>query len=106
MSIPQALPTPAGEFQSQFGGSPDAAADCKKWESLCADLIAEREKLRKELARSQGERDQYLKSLYAFLRKEWSPPNFTREEVFAHLDDRPSIHEVIAELERGLEKQG
>jgi hypothetical protein len=108
MSIPiQSAPTPAGEFQAHFGGPPgssDIAAVCKKWENLCGDLLVEREQMREDLAKTRRERDQYLKSLYHLLCKDYMPPKFDKEEAFAHLDDHPTIEEIIAELEQGLEK--
>ena len=103
MSNPiQSMPTPTGEFQARFGGPPGSsglAADCKNWENLCGELLADRHKLREELARSQRERDQYLKSLYHLLCKDYKP-DFDRETAFAHIDDKPTIQELIAELER------
>ena len=104
----QTAPTPIGEFQSHFGsppGSSDTAGECKKWERLCAELLAEREKLRQDLAEARTERDDYLRAVYALLRKEDTPPDFTREEVeeaMAHLHDRPTIRDLIAEFEREI----
>ena len=95
------LQTPTGEFQAHFGsppGSPDLTAECKKWETLCAELLAERQKAREELAKTQQERDQYLKSLYHVLRKDYKP-DFDQEIAFAHIDDKPTIQELIAKLE-------
>ena len=85
-------------------GAPDLAAECKKWEKQCADLTNEREHLEAELAKVKAERDSYLKTVYYYLRKEATPPDFTREEVFAHINDRPTFEEVVAEMERQLEK--
>ena len=101
-NLSQSISTPTGEFQAHFGGPPgsaDLTADCKNWESLCGELLAERQKLREELAKSRRERDQYLKSLYHFLCKDYKP-DFDRETAFAHIDDKPTIQELIAELER------
>ena len=108
MSNPiQSVPTPTGEFQAHFGGAPgttDLAAECKRWENLCGELLVERQLLREDLAKTQRERDQYLKSLYHLLCKDYTPPDFDKEEVLAHLDDHPTMEEIIAELEQGLEK--
>jgi hypothetical protein len=65
---------------------------------LCAELIAEREKLRAELARSQADRERFQKSLFHELCKDYKP-DYDRATGFAHLDDKPSVHEIIAELE-------
>jgi hypothetical protein len=87
-----------------INGTADIAAEAKMWELRCAELSEERDRLRAELTQTRAQRDQYLKSLYYMLRKSYAPPNFTREEVFAHLDDKPTFEEIVAELERGLEK--
>ncbi len=100
------MPTPIGEFQAHFGGPPsasDLAADCKKWEKLCGELLAERQKLRAELAKTQIERDEHLKSLYHFLCKDYVCP-YTKEELFANAVYEPSMEELIAEL--GLDQEG
>jgi hypothetical protein len=57
------MSTPTHEFQSHFGtapGLPDPVAECKKWENLCGELLAERQKLRDDLANAETERDRYL----------------------------------------------
>ncbi len=103
MSNPnQSVPTPTGEFQLHFGTAPDssdAAAECKNWEKLCGELLAEREKLRTELAKSQRESASYRKSLIHLLRKDFND-DFDVNLAFAHLDDKPTIEELIAELEQ------
>lgn len=99
-------PTPIGEFQAHFGGPPgssDFRAECKKWEDLCGQLLAEREALRKELAKKQDECEMYRKSLFHNLCKDYKP-DFDKELGFAHLDDKPSVQELIAELENAPEK--
>ena len=105
MSNPiQSLPTPTGEFQAHFGGapgSPDAVAECKKWEKLCAELLAEREKLREELAQMGRMYDACAKSLYQLKFKDYEPPEITPEELkaaLASVDDKPSIADFIADL--------
>ena len=103
MSNPvQSNPTPIGEFKAHFGGPPgstDLAADCKKWENLCGELLAEREKLRAEMAKLSRESETYRKSLIHMLAKEFKP-GFDVELAFAHLNDKSTIEEIIAELER------
>ena len=83
----------------------NGATESMTWEKRCAEVTAERDRLREELARITSERDSYLKSLYYYLRKEASPPNFTKEELFAHVGDKPTIYDVIAELEADLERR-
>ena len=99
-------PSPVGEFQAHFGtppGAMDAVAECKKWEKLCAELLADRQRLSEELAKTQTERDAYQKNLYHLLCKDYQP-DFDREIAFAHLDDKPTIQELVAELEAGAGK--
>ena len=88
----------------ETNGTSDLAAECKKWEQRCAQMIEERERLRAELAKTQAECDLYRKSLFHQLCKDYSPPNVTREEVLARLDAEPSIQEIIAEFENLPEK--
>src|ERR1700683_3169347 len=43
-------------FQAHFGappGSQDAKTECEKWERLCDELLAERERLRAELEKAR-----------------------------------------------------
>lgn len=106
MSDPvQSLPTPTGEFLAHFGGPPgsaDLAADCKKWEKLCGELLAEREKLRDELAKTQAERDGYVKALMRAECENYVCP-FTKEELFANAVYEPTIPEILAEVEKDQE---
>lgn len=107
MSTPiQSIPTSTGEFQAHFGSAPgttDAVAECKKWERLCAEVIAERERLREELAKAQRDCDLYRKSLFREMCKDYKP-DYDRSVAFAHLDDTPTVQEIITELERAPEK--
>jgi predicted nuclease with TOPRIM domain len=103
----QSLRTPTAEFQAHFGGLPgssDLAAECKKWENLCGDLLAERQKLREELAQMQREYDACRKTLFHLKCKDYTPPEITDKEALAYVDLRPSIHELIAELRNVPEK--
>lgn len=97
----QSTPTPTSEFQSQFGvppGSSDIAAECKKWENLCGELLAEREQLRADLAKVERESASYRKSLIHLMRKNFND-DFDVDLAFAHIDDKPTLEELIAELE-------
>jgi hypothetical protein len=103
MSNPiHSMPTPSGEFATHFGappGSSDTAADCKNWEKLCGELLAEREKLRAELTKLHHECKSYKRSLIHLMSKDFDP-SFDKELAFAHADDKPTIQEIIAELEQ------
>ena len=101
----QSPSTPIGEFQAHFGsvpGSADAVAECKKWEKLCAELLADREKLREELTQMQRMYDACAKSLFHLQCKDWVPPVISKEELekaLANVDTKPTILDLIAELE-------
>jgi hypothetical protein len=99
-------PTPNVEFQAQFGappGSLDAVAECKKWEKLCGELLEEREKLRKEVAQTRREYDACAATLFRLTCKD-AKADFNRELAFAHIDDKPTVEELIAELHNASEK--
>ena len=95
------IASPTGDL---LGAIPPAARDNKNdaqsWQRRCEELIEERDRLKQDLAKTQAERDAYLKTVYHYMCKDYVPPSFTKEEVFAHLDDKPTFEEVIAELER------
>jgi hypothetical protein len=101
MSNPiQSLPTPTGEFQAHFGGPPgasDAKAECKKWETLCGELLAERQKLRDEYAQLKRKYDACTKALCELKFKDYDPPVITDEEALACLDQNPTLDEIIQE---------
>jgi hypothetical protein len=94
------VPTPTGEFQAHFGGPPgsaDAVAECKKWEALCAELPAEREKLRAELTETKEVRDAYIK---AWIKSQCTDDilEMTNEEILACVGQEPPLRELIEEL--------
>lgn len=98
--------TPASEFQAQFGGPPstsDLAAQCKQWEKLCAQLLAEKEKLREELAQIRWEYDACRQTLFHLKCKDYKP-DFDEAVGFAHLDDKPTVQEIIEELKKSQEQ--
>ena len=103
MSNPsETFPTPISEFQAHFGAPPgalDAKAECEKWQRLCAELIVQRQRLREELAKAQADRDASVKAWLRLECENFESP-YTREELFSFLDQRPTIQEVIEELER------
>ncbi len=87
------VPSPATFFQSHFGAPPggqDARGDCEKWERLCAELLAERARLREDLLRARFE--EFCKS--------YQP--LTREELEAMIDRENTIEDIIADLKKEL----
>jgi hypothetical protein len=85
-----------GHFQ-QPPGSFSPQEELAHWQQLCREIIQERDRLREDLARTEKERDDYRKSLYAFTQKDIP---FTRQEVFAQLGKEESLRDLVAELER------
>ena len=98
MSNPiQTIPTASGAFQAHFGappGSQDAKAECEKWQRLCDDLLAERERLRAELEKRRLE--EFFKEPI---------PDRTMEDVYAQIDREASIDQIIADLKMELEAE-
>ena len=93
------------EFQIRFGsppGSGEPATERQQWEQLCQELLEDRDRLRAEMAKTQGERQQYHKSLLTLLAKEMKPEDydFTYEEILAQSDKGQSLQDFIAELEQ------
>lgn len=110
MSTPmQTPPSARGELQSHFGtppGSPDLAAECKRWENLCAELLAEREKLRAELALAERQVELNWEARFHEWAKDYEP-DFTAEDVaeaMARIHEKPTLRDIIAELESVPEK--
>jgi hypothetical protein len=104
-NILPSAPTATGEFQAQFGsppGSSDLTAECKKWEKLCGELLADRQKLREELAKLRAERDAYYKALMRAECENYVCPH-SKEELFANAIYEPTIPELLAELEKRQE---
>lgn len=105
----QSVAIPISETPVPVGGLPGsrtADVEGQRWEKLCGELLAEREMLRDELANLKSERDQYLKSLYHYIRKDAPPLTFTKEEVFAAIQNEQSFGDLVAELQKqyGQEK--
>jgi hypothetical protein len=72
------------------------------WQKRCQELTAERDKLRKDLSEVKEERAAYLHALLEmFPEKEYT---FTKEELFAQICKNPSLDDLIAEVDRDLEK--
>jgi hypothetical protein len=100
------ITSPTGEFQAHFGGPPgssDLVAACNKWEKLCTDLLAQRQKLREELSKTQAERDGYQKALMRAECENYISP-YTKEQLFANAIYEPAIPELLGEIEAELER--
>src|SRR5688572_3912534 len=89
--------TARGIFQAHFGappGSQDAKTECEKWQRLCDELLADRERLRAELEKARLDR----------ICKDFKP-QFTMEEVYSQVDRETTIEQIITELEHAAEKK-
>ena len=103
-NIIQTNSTPGGEFQAHFGAPPgaqDPKAECEKWERLCAELLAERERLRASLAQARADHE---KSVLAAMFAEFKP-TLTMAEVYAQVDRETSMDQIIADLQSELEAE-
>lgn len=97
--IPSHLP-PVTDANAPAGAP--AISPPQRLEQLCAELTAERDQLRAELAATRTERDQYLKSLYCFVGKDYVCP-YTDEELLGCVDREPPLQDFIARLTRDME---
>lgn len=102
MSNPLDVSSPfTHEYQTRFGAPPSAQAteaELARLVELCKEALAERDRLRAELADAVQERDEYRKTILAMLPPE--PVEDTKEELFAQLGQGPSLRELIVELEQ------
>jgi hypothetical protein len=73
------------------------ARNGRKWQRLYEETRKERNRLRKELAQVKKERDTYRKAVGTLMSQE--PIEFTREEAFAQIGRKPSLEDLISELE-------
>jgi len=90
--------TASGIFQAQFGappGSQDAKTECEKWQRLCDELLADRERLRAEV--EKGRLEKFCNDF---------KPEFTMEEIYAQVDRETTMTEIIAGLEQAAENKG
>ena len=100
-NLPSWLPSEfEGRFQST-SGSGAVKKELARWQELCRELLAERERMRAELAQVREERDQYIQRVYYLIREDVP---FTREEVFASLGKSPSIEDWIKKFRGELEE--
>jgi hypothetical protein len=82
-------------------GSPSqGGASGPDWERFCKELLAERERLRAELAEIKIERDLYRKALQTTLPVE--EVAFTKEDILAQRGRQPSLYKLINDLEKDL----
>lgn len=83
-------------FQAHFGaapGSQDANSECEKWEQLCDQLLADRERLRAELEKARL--DKICKDF---------KPELTMEIVYSQVDRETTMDQIITDLEHEAEK--
>ena len=96
--------TPKSEFLALFGTPPctqPAELECKMWEQLCGELLAERDTVRKELLKL---REQYFEACMSInCEIEYQCP-YSIQELVALVAHQPSIPELIAEVERDLNR--
>jgi hypothetical protein len=97
----------AHEYQARFGAAPGTAemkAELERCVQMCQELLAERDRMRLDLARLAAEHDQYLKSLYHYIAKEEEAVDFDEEKLLAEARSQPPLRQLIAELEQGGSK--
>jgi hypothetical protein len=86
-------------FQTNFGltpGSQDPKLECEKWQQLCNELLADRERLRAELEKARLDQ----------ICSDWErQPIGSMEEVLANVDRTTTLDEVIAGFRRELEAE-
>src|SRR4051794_16177457 len=90
----------ASEFQARFGAAPGAQtaeAEREKLIALCNELLADRERLRAELAAARAERDDFRQGILVLTRKEFP---FSKEELLAQVSRGPSLRELVNELKK------
>lgn len=90
---------PADEFELSFGNtaehSQEAEAAAKRWEQVCKELTAERDRLRAEVAQIRTERDQYLRSLYALIPSKFT---FDQQELVALEQNGLTLDQILEDF--------
>jgi hypothetical protein len=79
-------------------GLAEAARNGGEWRGLCNELREERDRLVLKVAESHKECNEYLKALYALTRENL---DFDKKAIVARLGRKPSLADVIADLESG-----
>lgn len=74
------------------------SANVNPWEKECQTLRQECERLSRELAELKKEKDWYERALKSRLPVKQF--DYTKEELFACLDMKPTLWEIIEELKR------
>jgi len=93
------------EFQSMFGSQPngDSPIECEKWRRLCQVIVAERDRLREQLATTSAKLNEYRLLANAMTREKFQFG--TKEELMAQCGDgEPTIEQIILQLEQQLGK--
>src|SRR5258708_4612930 len=84
-------------FQAHFGappGSLDATTECKNWQRLCDELLAEHARLRAKLEKVRLDQ----------ICSEWGPvPSMA--EVYAQVDRETTLDQLVEEIERDAETE-
>ncbi len=82
---------------------PQADTTNEHWQQLCAELTAERDQLRLQLAELQKNYDAVRKALIGLMHED---VEFDKEELLAQVGKGPSLREFIEELEAELKAKG
>ncbi len=99
MATPSTIPTELQPPPLQSTALAANDADLERWRRACSELSEERDRLSAELAQARAERDQFRRALIAAYADDI--PDFTKEELMATLDAKPTIEDLIEELKRG-----
>ncbi len=75
---------------------PQTEATSEHWQQLCAELTAERDQLRLELAKAVKQRDQCRKALIVLMRQD---ADFDKKAILAQVGKGQSFKDLIAQLE-------
>jgi hypothetical protein len=100
--LPISIPTSGNQSPSNPANLP---AESENLEKRYDDLLAERQLLRAELARTQHQRDQLMGTVSYFMSKDYVCP-YSSEEILSVVDSQPPLRDLIAELEQTAESRG
>src|SRR4051794_6853733 len=71
------------------------------WKQRCEALEQQCRQMAEEIERLRRERDEFEEAVYALT---WEEIPFTREELFACRGAKPTLKEILEELERDAEQ--